>query len=1085
MKRSVASKLTILTIFLAGSVVPIQSLLGQIQAGRIVGTITDPNKAVVPNAKVLITNTATNQAQSLISNNSGEFVLTPVNPGFYDIAVSASGFGTSEVKRVEVLVGQSARVDVELRIGDVATKLEVTAAAALLNTESGTLGQEVTNKQIVDLPLNGRSFYELARLTPGATLLPGTGNLLRIRANYESGTSISGVRGTQTSFYLDGVDTTDHHQGGTLIQTSIDALEEFQIQQSEYSAEFRNAGGVLNGTTKSGTNEFHGVLFEFLRNDKLDSRNFFALQRDVLKRNQFGGGNGGPLSIPKVYNGKNRTFFFVNYEAMRQRAGQVFNNLVPTPAQKAGDFSATGLNTIYDPTTASPFPGNRIPSNRISSQAQFFAKYLADPNSGNRAIFAPSQVLDQDQFTVKVDQTITSKHRAFVRYSFINYQENDPNAFPALGYASLNTRGHNVVAALISNLKPTLINEARFSYLPNAIDLQAFLQGTDFYSQAGVPGFEVTGHRPGDAGSFPDFGWSGYASLSGSTFDQRPKTQSLKAWEASDNLTWVKGKHIVKFGMQFRHWLPLFTDSGVYEGQWTFNGSITQNAAKPAGTGDAFADFMLGIPYSVGRNFAADWFGGYANYWHFYVQDDFKVSSRLTLNIGLRYEYSPWLNGYKGQVGTIQPNAAKPILVQAINLDAQFAAPTANALFGNLTQTCSQAGFAANCTATDNTQFAPRIGFAWRPVDDRTVIRGGYGIFYEVESSGNRVNHNMVPYTLSETVFNDGLRTMATFFVGRPIGGATTAPSLTGGYPNMPMGYDQHWSFGVQRQLPRNSVLELNYVGNRGVNLYEANPINDPPAGPGAIQARRPYPIFGGITYNGQDNSTIYHALQAKFEKRVSGGLWYLISYTWSKSINVGNTPAVGGDYAYERGISSYDIPQNLTASVGYELPVGKGKKLLSNANGAVNAVLGGWQLQGITVLRSGRPYTPTISRDVANTGIGGQRPNRIGSGNLSNPTIGQWFDKTAFTLPAAYTWGNSGVDILREDKFKNLDLSLFKQFQFNERMRLQFRAEAFNLTNSPSFSAPGTNIDTASGGVVTSTISTPRNIQFGLKLNF
>ena len=1079
MKRLVAVKVTVIATFLA------HSLMGQVQAGRIVGTVTDPNKAVVQNAKVVITNTATDQDRDLTTGAAGEFVLTPVNPGIYNVTVTAGGFGTSQVSGVEVVVGQSTRVDVELKLGDVSTKVQVTAAAELLNTESGTLGQEITNKQIVDLPLNGRSFYELARLTPGATLLPGTGNLLRIRANYESGTSISGVRGPQTSFYLDGVDTTDHHQGGTLIQTSIDALQELQILQSEYSAEYRNAGGVLNGTTKSGTNGLRGVLFEFLRNDQLDSRNFFALQRDVLKRNQFGGDIGGPLSIPKIYNGKNRTFFFLNYEAMRQRAGQVFNNIVPSAAQKSGDFSAAGLNTIYDPTNAAPFPGNRIPSARISPQAQFFAKYVSDPNSGNRAIFAPSQVLDQDQVTARIDQTITANHRAFVRYSFINYQENDPNAFPALGYASLNTRGHNFVAALISNLRPSLINEARFSYLPNVVNLQAFLQGTNFYSQIGIPGFEDTGHRPGDVGSFPDFAWTGYASLAGSTFDQRPKTQDLKAWESSDNLTWVKGKHIVKFGAQIRHWVPLFTDSGVYEGQWTFNGSITQNAAKPAGTGDAFADFMLGTPYSVGRNFPADWFGGHATYWHFYAQDDFKVTSRLTLNIGLRYEYSPWLNGYKGQVGAILPNAAKPILVQSIDLSAQFAAPTANALFGNLIQTCSQAGLAANCTATDKTQFAPRLGFAWRPLDQKTVIRGGYGIFYEVEGSGNRVNHNMVPYTLSETVFNDGLRTMANFFTGRPIGGATTAPTLTGGYPNMPMGYDQHWSFGFQRELPKNSALELNYVGNRGVNLYGADPINDPLAGPGAIQARRPYPIFGAITYNAQDNSTIYHALQAKLEKRVSAGLWYLVSYTWSKSLTVADTPAVGGDYAYERAISSFDIPQNLTASVGYELPMGKGKPFLSSGNKFANGVLGGWQLQGIMVLRTGRPFTPTISRDVANTGIGGQRPNRIGSGQLSNPPIAQRFDKTAFTVPAAYTWGNSGADILREDRFKDLDLSLFKQFLVNERTRLQFRAEAFNLTNSPSFAAPGTNIDSASGGVVTSTISTPRNIQFGLKLIF
>ena len=1046
----------------------------QVQSGRIVGSVTDPNKAVIPNAPVVITNMGTNQSQTVSTNGTGEFVLTPVNPGLYTVRVTAPGFSRAEVNNVEVSVGQSALVNVQMRIGETSTTIEITAAAALINTESGTLGQEITTKQIIDLPLNGRSFYELARLTPGATLLPGSGNLLRIRANFESGTSISGVRGNQTSFYLDGVDTTDHHQGGTLIQTSIDALDQFSIQQSEYSSEYRNAGGVLNGTTKSGTNAYHGVLFEFLRNDKLDARNFFALQRDVLKRNQFGGGIGGPLSIPRLYNGKNRTFFYLNYEAMRQRAGQVFNSVVPTAAMKAGDFSAPGLNAIYDSTTGAPFPGNTIPASRLSAQAQFFAKYIPSPNAGSRAVFAPSQALDQDQFTIRIDQTINNQHRAFVRWSFINYQQNDPNAFPTLGYASLNTRGQNIVGALISNLAPQLINEARFSYLPNAVDLRAYQQGKDFYAQAGVPGFEETGHRPGVAGSFPDFSWSGYAPMSGSTFDQRPKTQDLKVTEFNDSLTWVKGRHILKFGLNFRHWVPLFTDSGTYEGQWNFNGSITQNKAKPAGTGDAFADFALGVPFSVGRNYPADWFGGMANYWHFYVQDDFKVNSRLTLNIGLRYELSPWLDGYKGQVGTFLPKSAKPVAVQAVNLNAQFVAPVANGLFGNLIQTCAQAGIAANCTATDYTQWAPRFGFAWRPLDDKTVIRGGYGIFYEVESSGNRVNRNMVPYTLNENVFNDGLRTMANFFSGRPIGGAATNPSLAGGYPKMPMGYDQHWSFGVQRQLPMNSVLEVNYVGNRGVNLYEGNPINDPLAGPGAIQARRPYPLFGGITYSGQDNSTIYHALQAKYERRYTAGLWYLLSYTYSRSIGVSNVPAVGGDYAYERAATPFDIPQNLTASAGYELPFLK-----------KNRILGGWQLQGIVVLRSGRPFTPTISRDVSNTGIGGQRPNRSGSGTLSNPTVAQWFDKTAFSLPANFTYGNSGANILREDRYKNLDLSLFKQFQLNERLRLQFRAEAFNLTNTASFGTPGTNIDAASGGLITSTVSSPRNLQFALKFYF
>jgi hypothetical protein len=1074
------------TKLLVVSALAVSAAFAQIQAGRVVGTVTDPNKAVIPNAQVIVTGTATNQAKTVITNGLGEYAVTPLDPGLYNVVVKVPGFQTTQVNDVEVIVGQSARVDVELKIGETSSKVEVIATTPLLNTESGTLGQVVTNTQIVNLPLNGRSFYELARLAPGATLLPGTGNLLRIRANYESGTGISGVKGNQLSFFLDGADVTDHHQGGTLIQTSIDALQEFQVQQSEYSAEFRNAGGMLNVTTKPGTSEFHGGVFEFLRNDQLDARNFFLAKRDILKRNQFGGGIGGPLSIPHLYNGKNRTFFFINYEGMRQRAGLIFNNIVPTPAMKSGDFSASTLNAIYDPLDHTPFPGNVIPQARISPQAQFFAKYIPDPNTaGSRAVFAPSQVLNQDQSTIRIDQTITDTNRAFVRWSFINYDEVDPNAFPALGLAPLNTRGQNLVVALTSNLRPSIINEARFSYLPNMVNLQAFLQGTDFYKQAGITGFEDTGHRPGVAGSFPDFGWSGYAGLAGSTFDQRPKTQDLRVWEWSDSVTWIKGRHIFKTGANIRHWLPLYTDSGVYEGSWSFNGSVTQNPAKPAGTGDAFADFMLGIPFSVGRNFPADWFGGFATYWHFYGQDDFKVSDRLTLNLGLRYEYSPWLTGYKGQVGTILPNSPKPIVVGEVNPNAQFAAPTAIALFGNLIQSASQAGLPITTTYNDKAQWAPRIGLAWRPFGTKTVIRGGYGIFYEIEGGSNRVNHNMVPYQLNETVFNDGTRTFANYFVGRPIGGSVTNPTLTGGLPHMPAPYDQHWNFGVQRELGHDTVVEVDYVGNKGVNLYAADPINDPPAGAGAIQSRRPYPIFGAITYNAQDASSIYNALQVKFEKRASAGLWYLLSYTYSKSFTTQDTPVKGGDYAYERALTSFDIPHNFTASVGYELPVGKGKKYLSNANSIANAFLGGWQLQSILVVRTGRPFTPTISRDVSNTGLGGQRPNRIGDGTLSNPTIANWFDKTAFTLPANFTYGNSGADILREQKFKSLDFSIFKQFRTSEHSQLQFRAEAFNLTNSPSFSAPGTNIDVASGGVVLSTISAPRQIQFALKFNF
>src|SRR5215813_1616060 len=383
------------------SVILTATAWAQVQTGRIVGAVTDAQKAALPNATVTVTEASTNQSVTVHANERGDFVAPSLNPGFYRVTVSSTGFQKTVINSVEVQVGQSMRVDVEMKVGEVSSTIEVTSTAPLLDTESGTLGHIVTNTQIVNLPLNGRSYYELARLTPGAALLPGGGNLLRIRANFISGTAISGVRGRQTTFLMDGVDITDHHQGGSLIQTSIDALQEFKVQQSAYSAEFSHAGGLLNGTTKTGTNALHGGLFEFLRNDKLDARNFFAKEREVLKRNQFGGTFGGPVSLPKLYNGRDKTFFFVSYEAMRERQGLVFNSNVPTAAMKRGDFSGILgrkigedplgrpilARAIYDPRSTrvvdgkvirDPFPKNIIPTepnNLLSAQALFFAKF--------------------------------------------------------------------------------------------------------------------------------------------------------------------------------------------------------------------------------------------------------------------------------------------------------------------------------------------------------------------------------------------------------------------------------------------------------------------------------------------------------------------------------------------------------------------------------------------------------------------------------------------------------------------------------------------------------------------------------------
>ena len=399
-----------------------------------------------------------------------------------------------------------------------------------------------------------------------------------------------------------------------------------------------------------------------------------------------------------------------------------------------------------------------IPANRLSPQAVAFARLVPDPNTpAGTFSWAPVRALDTDQFTVRIDQTLSNSTRIFGRYSFHDQRQSDPNAYPALGNAPLSTRGQNVVLSMSNTLASALLHDVRFSYVPSTVDLEAFLQGQSPYDALGIRGFEET-ERPGVGGSFPDFAWSGYTAMNGSAFDQRPKTQDLKVWEVSDNLTWVKGRHIVKFGGKYRRWKPHFTDSKQYAGQWNYDGSLTQNAARTAGTGDAFADFLLGYPRSVTRAFPADVFGGQANYWHGYVQDDFKVSNRLTVNVGLRYEYSPWLSGYRGQVGTFLPGTARPIVVagegDTPDLDAQFAGESAYALFGSQIQTSSQAGLPGLDHQHRRAQFGPRVGFAWQPIGEKTVFRGGYGLFYEQESSADRVNNNVVPFRLE----SDGLQ---------------------------------------------------------------------------------------------------------------------------------------------------------------------------------------------------------------------------------------------------------------------------------------------------------------------------------------
>jgi hypothetical protein len=1075
----------------------------QIQTSRLTGTVYDPNRAVVPAAAITVIEAATNVTRQTTTNASGTYLLPNLNPGLYEISVTVKGFKTTRRTGVEMQVGKDLSLDLELQLGETSTTIEVSTEVPLLNSESGNLGHVMTNQQIVDLPLNGRGFSELARLTPGVVSLPGTGNVTRIRPEAVNGTTISGVRGRQVSFYLDGADTSEQHQGGSWIQTSIDALNEFSVQQNAYSAEHSRSGSFFNAITKSGTNQIRGTLYEFLRNEKLDSRNFFARDRAKLKRNQFGASAGAPVIIPKIYNGRNRTFFFANYEGMRERQGNVINRNSPTAAMLDGDFSAH-RNIIYDPltTVAAPsgtgtirtaFAGNRIPANRLSRQAQFFNPFLTTAGTpGGQFVFSPATAVDMDQITTRFDHTINDNHRAFFRYSLNNNRLSEPGGAPALGTADSSTRGQNYTFSVTSNLRPTIVNEFRFNTLYGLIQLNPYLLGRDFNKEAGITGLEET-RRSFDTGSFPDFAWSGYTGLTGSAFDQRPKTQDRYTREFVENLTWIKGRQVFKFGAKIRTYQWLGTDSKEYMGLWNFNGQNTENPASPTGTGDSFADWILGLPSSANRAYPSDTFGGSYTAWQFYAQDDIKLTSRLTLNIGLRYEYTPFTTAYRGQTGTFDGTKAKPIIIASKtgepDLGAQPAAATAYGFLRDLIQTSSQAGLPYSITRPDKNQWAPRFGFAWRPIGERTVLRGGYGIFYEGEYTDGRVNLFMPPFLLRETALADRsvvpTRTLQNFFLGTRLGASNTTVDLTPTYTDLNMGYDQHWNFGIQQQMGKKLVLDVEYVGNKGTQIQGQNAFNIPEPGPGSVPSRRPFPRFGPFSYISSDISSTYHALQAKVEKRLSGGMWFLGSYTYSKSLWTANTAAAGGKYRFERGPSEFHVPHTLALSYSYELPFGRGKQLLANVHPVANAILGGWQMQGILIFRNGVPFTPTVSRDVANTGVGGQRPNRISSGKLENPTLERWFDVSAFSVAPNFNYGNSGLRILYPDILRTIDFSMFKNFQFSERSKLQLRWEVFNLPNTPSFAAPNSTVDGPTAGRVTGTSTDPRQMQVALKYTF
>jgi hypothetical protein len=1105
-----------LTLLFCVALVPF--LFAQESNARLLGIVTDPTGAVVPHASILAKNTATGVERKAEANDSGEYSIPLLPIGQYTITAEAAGFKTSTITGLTLQVNQEARIDIRLALGSAAETVEVQSSSPVLVTDDSSVGQVIENVAIANMPLNGRAFWQLAQLTPGAVFTPGGSDISSggtgIRAS-RIGLRISGSSRLAAGWLLDGFDITEYELGSTSITPSTDAIDEFKVLAGGMSAEYAMPS-VINAALKSGGNSFHGSAYEYLRNEKIQARNFFSPTVPPLKRNQFGATLGGPIKHDKI-------FFFGDYEGARTRQGTTQNSNVPSVQQLNGDFS--GGRPIFDPLStmvnpANPsqfirtqFPGNIIPANRQSPQALYFKSWFPVPNNGpGLFVYSPSLSLDTNKFDIKATVHMTAKDSLVSRYSFVDNTENDVQGYPALGTYPLHSRSQDAGLTYLHIFSPSITAEGTFSYYRTyflLLNASAF-NGQNIVQKAGITGYEgISDLQP----AAPLINFSGYTSLMGNT-DNRPKANRIRTYQYRSSLTWNHGKHLIKFGAQLSHQAHSFYHGQSSQGGITFNGQYTQNPLSAGNTGDAFADFLLGDPSSMVRSTPLQIYGNSGDFWAFYAQDDYRVTRNLTINVGFRWELNSFLPGIRGQTNAYDFTTGK-LIVPTVNgtpdLTAQPGAAQTWAVFRPLLETSEEKGLPWSIRYPDYRDPAPRIGFAWRAFgSDKWVVRSAYGIFYIFPDTNQTQGQiNAPPFQLTQTINNDvptattltPSRNLANFFLGNPLVALNSTPAITTGGTKYRQAYTQTWNLNIQHEFANHVTAEVGYVANKGTRLSSVSVYNIPPPGPGNVQARRPYPQWGVIKYLIWGGDSTYHSFQSKVEKRFSNGFSFLGSYTFSKCLDgpgseEGGSPAAYLDRLY-KGPCNFDVPHNFVTSYVWELPFGDGRKYLSRAPRAANFLIGGWQVQGINTFQSGVPYSVTISTDRANTAVS-QMPDAIAApvvvGNVNcwfftsaNPTCRALLPNQAdtFALPAQYTYGNSGRNILYNNRLLQLDMSLYKKFRITEFKTVDFRAMAYNLTNTPSFNSPGTSENLATGGQVTSTRNQPRLYEFGLTFSF
>jgi hypothetical protein len=1060
------------------------------------GVIHDPSGAIIPGALVTVTNTQTGVASTVTSDAEGNFVAPFLLPGLYRVSVEKAGFKKSVREGITLLVGDTIRVSFTLAVGSVSDTATVTGEAPLIKVDTSEIGQVVEQKSIEELPLNsatGRNFTALMTLIPGAVRTNPVGVFDAPQGN--SSFAVNGQRDSENNYMVDGADNNEVLEAIVTILPPPEALSEFKIQTNNYSAEFGRAGGaVISVDTRSGTNELHGSAFEFVRNSAFSGRGpFDPATLPPLRQNEYGLTLGGPIK-------KNKTFLFGDWEGFRQSSGTTYIGSVPTANQRNGVFlTSEGAGTIYDPTTQAPFANNTIPSTRINSVGKALLNLFPLPNlpgtvsPGNGVANNYTGPVVQTQTVnrgdVRFDTTLTSKNSMFLRYSIFDAFTALPPLFGPVATGNIPgspgqgpSRDQSVVLSDIHTMTPNLINEARFSYSRIADTYFPYDYGQNIATQLGIPNINVFG--PISTG-LPIIAISGLTSLG--TVGPIPAIRYENSFQFVDNITWIHGRHHIKFGADIRRIRADFYQISLASprGQFNFDQNYTSNNGA-ARTGLGIASALLGLPATESRGVIYDFPSNRTTEPFFFFQDDFKVTQNLTLNLGVRYElYFPPTDAFNNQS----------------NFDLQNGQMLLAGRNGN----------SSALVNLDGNNVAPRFGFAYA-AGSKTAIRGGYGISYfpdKFGATGGTLNDNY-PFISLQTV------TPPSIYVPSPqysISNGIPSPvipnlnqasipligSATYFDPNYKIGYVQSWNITVQRQISKDTVLDVSYVGNKGTHLFGNNHfnLNEPMPGPGAIIPRQPYypinPLATNINLRDSSEWSNYNALQAKFQKRLGQGFWLLTSYAWAKSIDDAATSYNPLNWdGVTKGPSANDFTHSVTVSSLYEIPIGRKRLLFGNMNRALDAVIGGWQVNGIYTFRTGTPSTATLSSGLAsaevNTGSS-DRPDQIASASISNHTLAQYFNTASFiALPAAsYVFGNAGRDTIRGPSFSNLDCSLFKNFMIMERFKLQFRGEFFNVANHPNYGQPGTTFGTATFGTITSLAgnATMRQIQLGLKLLF